>query len=790
MSRTLSRKLARDARRSWPLFAALVVTVALGVGLFAASYNAYRDLADSYDHAFVVQRFPDLFISGGDTTAIAAAAAAIDGVTAVRTRTVADLPMRVTDQDGVSDAAIGRIISYPASGEPSIASLTPLQGDPNPAPGGDVLIEQHMAESFGLKIGDPLTLQGASGPASARVVGIVASAEYLWPAPSRQQVMAPPRSFGVLFAAPQDVAAWSGIPDNEVLARASGAASSTDTLAAVRRAVYDSGATGVLTRAEQPSNSLLHEDILGFQQMAVSFPALFLSAAALVLFVLLSRRVTVERPVIGTLRSFGVTRWVIGRHYLGYGLAAGAVGAVVGLAIGLVAAGQVSRAYARTIDLPTSLLVFGGIRPGTVALGLAFALGATAVAGLIPAYRATRVAPAEAMRPHHTPVRAGASAPEQLLRWAPSARTRYVLRSIRRNRSRSAFTATGVALAFILVMASWGLLDTMSALLTRQFSVIDTSDAAVTFQQPITAAVVADLRAVPGVAAAEAVTQLPIGVQAHGASYQTTLTGFAPSTTMHAFLDAHGHPLPLRAGGVLLGSGITATLPDLQVGDEVTLVPPQGTGQPAIARVDGFVAEPLGTFAYADQAWLASALGVPPNTALIRQIPGAAPAAVRQQVQATPGVATYVETSAIERLARTFAGLFLAFGAAMLALGAAMAFAVIFTTMSVSLLDRRRELATFRAAGVSHRSLAGLVTGENMLVATLGIIPGLALGLLAAAAMVRSYSSDQFSLELTIRPASIALSIAAILTVVALCQVPGVRSIRRLNVAEIVRERE
>lgn len=789
MSRTLSRKLGRDAGRSWPLFAALVVTVALGVGLFAASYNAYRDLADSYEHAFAVQRFPDLFVSGGDTTAIAAATADIEGVTAVRTRTVADLPMRVTDQDGGSDAAVGRIISYPASGEPSIASLTPLQGAPNPAPGGDVLIEQHLAESFGLRIGDPLTLQGASGPVSARVVGIVASAEYLWPAPSRQQVMAPPRSFGVLFAAPQDVAAWSGVPDNEVLARASGGANPTDALAAVRRAAYDNGATGVLTRAEQPSNSLLHEDILGFQQMAVSFPALFLSAAALVLFVLLSRRVTVERPVIGTLRSFGVGRWIIGRHYLGYGLAAGAVGAVVGLAIGLVAAGQISRTYARTIDLPASLLVSGGFRPGTVALGLAFALGATALAGLIPAHRATRVAPAEAMRPNHTPVRAGASAPEKLLRWAPSARTRYVLRSIRRNRSRSAFTATGVALAFILVMASWGLLDTMSALLTRQFSVIDTSDAAVTFQQPITAAVVADLRAVPGVAAAEAVTQLPVGVQAHRASYQTTLTGFAPSTTMHAFLDSHGHPLPLKAGGVLLGKGITATLPDLQVGDEVTLVP-HGAGRSATARVDGFVDKPLGTFAYADQAWLASTLAVPPNTALIRQTPGAAPTAVRHEVQDTPGVAAYVETSAIERLARTLAGLFLAFGAAMLALGAAMAFAVIFTTMSVSLLDRRRELATFRAAGVSHRSLAGLVTGENMLVATLGIIPGLALGLLAADVMVRSYSSDQFSLELTIRPTSIVLSIAAILAVVALCQVPGVRSIRRLNVAEVVRERE
>ena len=789
MNRTLSRKLARDARRNWALFAALVVTVALGVGLFAASYNAYRDLSDSYEHAFAVQRVPDLFVSGGDTTAIASAAQDVDGVAAVRTRTVADRPMRVTDSDGVSDSAIGRVVSYPTSGEPALAALTPLEGATNPAPGGGVLVEQHLAESFGLHLGDTLTLEGASEPVTARVDGIVASAEYLWPAPSRQQVMAPPRSFGVLFASPEDAAAWSGGPDNEVLVSAAGGADATATLDAVRRAAYDHGATQVLTLAEQPSNSLLHEDILGFQQMAVSFPALFLSAAGLVLFVLLSRRVAVERPVIGTLRSFGVGRWVIGRHYLGYGLAAGALGALIGLAVGLVAARAVSRAYASTIDLPESLLVFGGFRPGTVAMGLAFALGATALAALIPAHRATRVAPAEAMRPTPPKVRAGASIPERLLRWAPSARTRYMLRSIGRNRSRSAFTATGVALAFILVLASWGLLDTMSSLLTRQFSVIDTSDAAVAFQQPVTSAVLADLEAVPGVAGAEAVTQVPVGVQAKGASYQTTVTGFAPGTTMHTFLDSHGNALPLRAGGVLLGRGITATLTGLQVGDEVTLVP-QGGGHPATARVDGFVDETLGTFAYADQAWLTSALGVPPGTALIQFAPGADPTEVRQGIQAIPGVASYAETSALEGLAHKYAGLFLAFGAAMLGLGAAMAFAVIFTTMSVSLLDRRRELATFRAAGVSHRSLAALVTGENVLVAMLGILPGLVLGLLAADAMLRSYSSDQFSLELTVRPASIVLSIVAILAVVVLCQVPGVRSIRRLDVAQVVRERE
>ena len=226
MSRTLRVKLRRDIARSWSLFAALVLTVLLGVGLFAASFDAYRNLAGSYDHAFAVQSFPDLFVTGGDVAAVARAAEATAGVAAVGTRTVADLPIRVADPDGVTDAAVGRIVSYPSAGVPPVARLTPLTGAANPSP-GTVLIEQHLAESFDLAPGDTLEITGAAGPEQVQVAGVVASAEYLWPAPSRQQFMAAPRSFGVMYVTPQDAATWSGGPDNQALVRLTDSARAT-----------------------------------------------------------------------------------------------------------------------------------------------------------------------------------------------------------------------------------------------------------------------------------------------------------------------------------------------------------------------------------------------------------------------------------------------------------------------------------------------------------------------------------------------------------------------------------
>ena len=155
-----------------------------------------------------------------------------------------------------------------------------------------------MAATFGLTEGDTATLTTAAGEVEAEVAGVVSSAEYLWPAPDRQNIIVPPKSFGVVFASEADALAWSGAPENQalVLLTEEGRADPA-VLEDLRTAAVAAGAVEVLDREQQPSNALLQEDISGFEQMAVAFPALFLSAAALVLYVLLTRRVAEERQV-------------------------------------------------------------------------------------------------------------------------------------------------------------------------------------------------------------------------------------------------------------------------------------------------------------------------------------------------------------------------------------------------------------------------------------------------------------------------------------------------------------
>jgi putative ABC transport system permease protein len=450
-----------------------------------------------------------------------------------------------------------------------------------------------------------------------------------------------------------------------------------------------------------------------------------------------------------------------------------------------------TRAYLGVIGLPSQLAVYSGFRVDTLLVGLAFALIATAIAGGFPAFRAARIQPADAMRGDVPDTHGRRSRVE---RFVPGlahlpARWRMVVRSIARNGKRSVFTAIGAVLALILVLASVGMLDTMTHLMSVQFTEVTKSNASIQYAQPAGGEQIDQVTAVDGVAAAESVIALPVSIKFEDSVYATDFTAFDKTTQMHGFITSSGDPVPLPSDGILVDEAVTAQLPNLGPGDTVELTFPDA-GTTVSATVSAFTYEPLGTYAYSTKEWLASQVpGVAPLTIQATLGEGADPDAVKKAVSALPGVVAYVETSALEATFDQYSGLFYIFVGAMLLLGAAMAFAIIFTTMSVNIVERQRELATMRAAGVRYRTIAGLVGGENTIVVALGIIPGIVLGVVTADAMLQTYSSDQFTLNLYINPMTLVLSAAAVLAVAVLSQWPGMRAIRSMNVADVVRER-
>jgi len=783
--------MLRDIAARRAQFLAIGITMFLGVTLFGASFDAFQNLTASYEGLYRDLAFADLTVTGGDPSTVAERIASEANVAAVTTRTVADVPIAVGGR-----RFLGRVVGLPASGEPAVGRVRVIRGsglDPGRPDG--VLVEQHMASTFDLAPGAAIRVIGAEGWRDATVLGVVASPEYLWPARSRQEVLVPFDEFGVIFASESFAAATpSDARHVEVLVRFdAGAPSATATTVAA--AAIAAGASATITKAEQPSNAALQEDVSGFGELSLMFPVLFLGAGALAMSVLLGRLVAGHRAQIGMLRASGFSRRAVLANYVGTGIVIGLVGSVPGAILGALAAAAITGIYTGVLAIPSSVVE---VRPLTLLIGLAIGPVAGGLAAFGPGRRAAATSPAEAMR-GSAPIGHGTvSLAERLmppLRRLP-ARWLVALRGLGRNRRRSLSTMLGIGLATSLVFVSWGMVDTIQILLDRQFVQVERADATVVLAQPVAASELGTLVDLPDVAAAEPELPVPVTLVSADHRYATTLVGLQPGTTMRALLDASGNVLPLEAGGVVLGVALRQTL-GVEVGDTVTAVADVGAGPAARAtdlRVSGFVNEPFGSYAYASLPTAAGAAGStaadPPVTAaLVRYGAGVDHAAARQALLASPGVAAVIDSRSLYDTAQQFMGLFYAFIGVMLVLGGLMAFALIFNCLSANVLERSVELTALRALGMSAATVGRLVTAENLLLTVVALVPGLIVAYAMAAVFMASFSSDLFQFNLEVRPTTFIGTAIGIIAVAFLSQWPALRAIRRIELTKAVRER-
>jgi putative ABC transport system permease protein len=782
----LDTKRRRDIRRQRGQFLAVSVTIALGVMLFASTYDAYRNLDGSYNATYDRLAFADINVIGV-AAEFAATAEDIDGVDEAEARLEADLPMRV---DG--DTFLGRVVAYPPDRQPLVDEIDVVEGsylDPDDT--SAVVIETHMADQFDLGVGDTVEVLAGGSWLEGHVVGIAISAEYIWPARDNQDIFPLPGTFGVAFVSSDltGILPSEAVRDDVIITYDDKA--DADVVAEidsrVRAAAETAGASDVITRADHPSNSTLLLDVNGFASMSILFPVLFMSAAGMAAFVLLTRLVFAQRGTIGTLRASGMRRQLILRHYLSYGIRLGLVAGVVGLLLGMASAYAITGVYTAQLDIPDTVRSFHWTTP---VIGMLFAVVAGALGAWAPARRAFKVSPAEAMR-GATPDEPGK--PSWLEKVIPPLRrlpVRWlmILRGLGRNKRRSLATILGVVLGLILIMVSWGMIDSILVMLDKQFEEVSLQDADVALAAPVTDEAIRPVSDVEGVEEVEIVSRLDATARFEGESFATSLVGYDQGTVMHGF------PGGVPASGLLAGSGLTDHL-DVEVGDELVVSLPT-LGTDFTETLVGLLDEPVGIVLYIDREGMADIVG---DDTLV------APTVSQLQVEFDDGVgaretmiddigsleevAFVADSRALYELLQSFLGFFYAFVGFMLALGGAMAFALMYNAISVNVAERTPEFASMRANGLSHDSIARLIAFENILLTVIGVIPGAALGYVVGIYFMRQFSVDAFTLDFAMRPSSIAISMVAMIVAAALSLIPAIRRVRRIDIGETVRER-
>jgi putative ABC transport system permease protein len=454
---------------------------------------------------------------------------------------------------------------------------------------------------------------------------------------------------------------------------------------------------------------------------------LALLAAGFTLATSLGGRVIGERRRIGLLRAVGITpRGVTGllvAHYV----ALAAVAAPLGLLAGwLLAPGVVQRAS----------IAIGAPQQGPPGvwqvLGvLAAVLALVAVATAVPAWRAGRVAPVEALALGRG---AGAAHASRLARLARRLRLPVVFalgaKDAFARPARAALTVASLVLAAILVVCAMGFEATMDRLASDNALRAQPWDLRVHATGLSTATVDRALTGDPGVASVARV-YAPRLVTEDGrtelASRVIEPVQGSVADFPFAIPDGRGATAP---GEATLGRGAMQAL-GVRIGDTVRL---RAGGAPFSVRVVGRHVEPDDD----GRAAVLPAAGLPARfrelddpywVATVR--PGVDPQAVEN---ALAGGRLFVERPIDELRGEASDTRPIVYGVTLLLL--VIAGANLLTTLLLGVRERRRDVAVLGAVGASPRQVAGTVIAGASLLTALAAVAGLPLGAVVFRAMI------------------------------------------------------
>jgi len=309
-------------------------------------------------------------------------------------------------------------------------------------------------------------------------------------------------------------------------------------------------------------------------------------------------------------------------------------------------------------------------------------------------------------------------------------------------------------------------------------------------------AVLTDVRAVPGVSAADGVVQGEVSlvnadgkvVSGHGGA-PTEAFSYVPDRQLSQFKLRSGHG-PESHGQMVIDAN-TAKTKHITLGQKLTVISNQAPETFTVVGTVGFgssetiagatialftpadIQQLLGKPGEYQQIDIAAASGTSTATLLANlsaHIPSGYEAITSQQFASD-------EASTFNSIINTFNKVLLAFAFIALFVGAFL----IYNTFNILVGQRTKELALYRALGAGRGQVTGSVVVEALLTGLIGSVLGLGVGVLLAAGLVSLFRSflDLSSSGLVIHPATIILAVVlgTLITVLSALG-PAIRSSR------------
>lgn len=790
MIAAITRKLIRDVASLRGQVITIALVVACGISSYVTLQSAYDSLLYSRDKYYQDYRFADVFASlEAAPRVVAEELGRLPGVMRADARVmeVALVPMETSTRP-ISGTVVGLDSTERGSrlNDVHIVSGRELESGRS----DELLLLDAFARAHGIAPGDSIDVVLNEALRTFTVVGLAISPEFVMPlAPG--QLSYDPKTALVLWIDEDALESAFQLEGafNHLSLQLEPQASEADVLSRVDAALAVYGGRGSVTRAKQMSHYVLDGELKQLQTMAGFVPYLFLFVAALLVNVVLSRLVQLQRSQIATLKAVGYSDSSIGIHYLELVTLIVGAGAVLGVVVGSYLGKQMTSMYTGTFfQFPDAT---HRLRAGSVALALTMSFGSALVGAWISVRQVMRLPPAEAMRPPN-PARYRRSFLEvigvfELL--GPSARMVY--RELARRPLRVLFSIVGISFCTALVVVARASWDGVGYLLDVQFHEAMREDLTVTLSGPMPKRVLGELGRIDGVFKAEGLRSVPVRFRVGSQYRDSTITGYPGELTLRRLLDSEARPQRVPEDGIMLTDKLAEVL-GVGIGDTVEVEFREELWNSVDVPITALVSEPFGLQGHMTARALAALMRTEEavNTVVLGIDPQAQDA-IERRLRDIPAVLGVSSPGDFRRqFNEQSASMILLFTGIITVFAAIIAVGVIYNNARVALSQRARDLASLRILGFTQREIAAILFGEQAITVVLALPIGVWLGRSLSEAMMSTADPENYRFPSILSDLTV---IIAVLVTVVSALFSGLilrRKLQKLDLIGVLKTRE
>ena len=498
----------------------------------------------------------------------------------------------------------------------------------------------------------------------------------------------------------------------------------------------------VFTRDDSPGYTGYGSASYNMKSLAIVFPTFFFIISTLICLVTMTRMVEEERTQLGTLKALGYDNKSIVSKYIVYALGASLIGSVLGISVGFVIFPKAFfAAWGIMYDLPSLKIKY---LIGYIILALLIAVLSTCGAALWACRNELASVPAVLMRPK--PPKEGKRVILENIDfiWTKlNFTSKVTARNLLRNLKRFTMTLIGIGGCTALILAGFGLSDSVSAVIDKQYGKdgIAQYDLQVVLKDEATSddLIVGEINGMSAVSDSMLAELKVCTGSSDRTDNELEVDVFVPEdvSKLSEFVkleSKRGKKVNLTEEGAIITQKL-AKKTDTKVGDMITISWDEGSKEVSYnVRVAGIVNNYTFHYVYMTPSYYEQVTGKAPEfTYLYTQLKDGITKAERIQLENDINAYTEVNGSVYTTVVQNnFENIINSLNMVIIVLiiaAAALAFVVLYNLNNINVNERIRELATLKVLGFYDGEVSAYIYRENVILTILGILLGLVLGI-------------------------------------------------------------